>query len=247
MKNISNVSSFGVEIQSSGVCFGLSEKIEKHNLLFCLPFVHSITTKCSNWNLLVVRSLSGKDDKKGDGDKDASNKVANVNKKREPFRLENASKKLETLAANAKDFKSISAKDDKSVSKVMGKPKYFVRVSARSEEDKRKAMPVETIEPLSKYVGVCFVFVCCLTTFSVFHRMASGLDKRLVEAAKRVAKKIPNRIKSKLTEKELIDSLNEQKIETEKAKYDIFGNRSISFSLNSLFFLSLDNNCRSKS
>lgn len=51
--------------------------------------------------------------------------------------------------------------------------------------------------------------------------MASGLDQRLVEAAKRVAKKIPNRIKSKQAEKELLASLNEQKIETEKAKYVI--------------------------
>lgn len=125
-------------------------------------FVNSIVTKSSNWNLFSVRSLSGKNDNKNDGDIETSNKLTKVNQKKESFRLENASKKLETLSMNAKEFQSISPKNSKSVSKIISKPKYFVRASARSKEEKDNAIPVETIEPLKEYVHVCFVLICFL-------------------------------------------------------------------------------------
>ena len=47
--------------------------------------------------------------------------------------------------------------------------------------------------------------------------LSKGLDKRLVDAARRVANRMPKHM-AKATEKELIDSLENQKKETEKAK-----------------------------
>lgn len=69
--------------------------------------------------------------------------------------------------------------------------------------------------------------------------MAHGLDKRLVDAARRVAGKMPKHL-AKATEKELVDSIERQNKETQRAKYVVFVKLRLKC-LNYLYFFSESN------
>ncbi|XP_017476460.1 PREDICTED: 28S ribosomal protein S31, mitochondrial [Rhagoletis zephyria] len=107
-----------------------------------------------------------------------------------------AQSKMDSLMKSAKSIDSIGPNDKQTLSRNIGKPKTFIRQSARSQPAPVKAFP-EEMEPVDK--------------------VAQGLDKRLVDAARRVAGKMPKHI-AKATEKELIDSIDRTNKETLRAK-----------------------------
>lgn len=111
-----------------------------------------------------------------------------------------AQSKMDSLMKSAKSIDSIGPNDKQTLSRNIGKPKTFIRQSARSQPAPVKAFP-EEMEPVDK--------------------VAQGLDKRLVDAARRVAGKMPKHI-AKATEKELIDSIDRTNKETLRAKYEPF-------------------------
>ncbi|XP_075585085.1 mitochondrial ribosomal protein S31 isoform X1 [Dermatophagoides farinae] len=101
--------------------------------------------------------------------------------------------RLTSLEKKVDSFKSIGPNDKNTINKMIAKPKIHVRQSARSKE---KVEVKEDLEPMEV--------------------LARGLDKRLVDAARRVADRMP-RHSARLTEKQLLGSIQKQRKETAEA------------------------------
>ncbi|KAI7687116.1 hypothetical protein SSS_00360 [Sarcoptes scabiei] len=124
--------------------------------------------------------------KKNDGD--SKIKIEKISSSPETSSRE----KLKKLEEKANKFLSIGPRDQKTINKITAKPKIFIRQSARppresNVDEKLKNIDDETVQTLSK-----------------------GLDRRLVEAAQRIARRLPKHL-SKRTEEDLLESLQKNK------------------------------------